>query len=69
MIPIYPKSDLKSLGINGLIYKSYLTGMVPETNLISYLPNEIRRKMHIFNVKSVRDKNVYMESFEYLYIN
>jgi hypothetical protein len=24
--------------------------------------------MHIFNVKSVRDKNVFMESLEYLYI-
>ena len=24
--------------------------------------------MHIFNVKSVRDKNVFMESLKYLYI-
>jgi hypothetical protein len=40
-----------------------------QNNLISfYLPNEIRRKMHIFNVKSVRDKNVFMESLKYLYI-
>ena len=35
MIPIYPKSDYKSWGINGLINKSYLSGMVPERNLIS----------------------------------
>jgi hypothetical protein len=35
MIPIYPKSDKISWGINGLICKSYLNGMMPETNLIS----------------------------------
>jgi recombinational DNA repair protein RecR len=38
-------------------------------NTCNICSNEIRKKMHIFNVKSVRDKNVYMESLKYLYIN
>ena len=41
--------------------------MVSEKNQYLYLPNEIRRKMHIFI--NLRDKTVFMESLNIYILN